>query len=103
MALQDLRDAYLEYIIGKFTADDLKEYTTVFLDVCNDYGWDISDPWQQARFELSYVMNDIIPYNDNLEYISPLTGLHYKESAAVYPDIPRHGDFVLINNDWIIL
>lgn len=103
MDLRDLQEAYLEYILGRFDKRDLAEYRNLFLEVCKEYNWDTKDAWQQARFEVSYIMNDNIPYNSDWEYISPLSGLYYKASIAVYPELERPGDFVLINNDWRIL
>ena len=103
MELRDLQEAYLEYTLGRFTAADLSEYRDVFLQVCSEYGWNTKDVWQQAYFEVSYIFDFIIPYDENWEYISPLTGFHYKENEALYPEIHRPGDFVLIDGDWKIL
>jgi hypothetical protein len=103
MDLQDLKEAYSEYNLGRFSANDLAEYNELFLQICKEYGWDITDLWMQAKFEVEYIFNDVVPYNENWEYFSPLTGFHYRENEAVHPEVNRPGDFVLIDGDWKIL
>lgn len=100
--LKDLQEAYLEYKLGKFTAEDLKEYKPLFLQECAEV-YNISDPWQVAKFEQEVVLDGFIPYNDDLEWYSPLTGFTYKDAIALYPDTDRPQDFVLIDNTWMCL
>lgn len=103
MDLQDLKEAYSEYNLGRFSANDLAEYSELFLQICEEYGWDTSDLWTQAKFEVEYIFNDVVPYNENWEYFSPLTGFSYKEGCILYPEVDMPGDFVLIDGDWKIL
>lgn len=103
LGLEDLKEAFLEYLMRRFTASDLAEYNSLFLQICSEYGWDAKDPWQQAYFEVIYIMDGIIPYSIDWEYTSPLTGLYYKENEALHPELNRPGNFVLIDGDWRIL
>lgn len=103
MDLRDLQEAYLEYTLGRFTAEDLAEYKELFYQLCAEYDRNPNDIWEIAYFEKIYLLNELIPYNKEGEWWSPITDIKYKDAFALYPEIDRPGDFILIDNEWHII
>ena len=103
MDIRDLQEVYLEYKLGRFTANDLAEYRELFYQLAAEYDWDSDDIWGIAYFEKTYPLNGWIPYNKEGEWGSPITDIKYKDAFALYPEIDRPGDFILIDNEWRIL
>ena len=104
MDIRDLQEAYLEYKLGRFTANDLAEYRELFYQLAKEYDWNPNDIWGKAYFEKTYPLNDWIPYNRNGEWWSPITNIRYKAASAIWEEAcDRTDDCILIDNEWRIL
>lgn len=103
MDIRDLKEAYLEYKLGRFTANDLAEYKELFYQLAKEYDWNPNDTWEIAYFEKTYPLNDQIPYNKDGEWWSPITDIKYKDAFTLYPELDRPGDFIFIDNEWHVM